>query len=163
MYLVLFIFWIVLNANITLEIILFGLVFATALFWFLCRYMDYSWKKELNLLKKIPAIIHYGIVLVFEIVKANFATIRLILTSKNEIEPALVEFKAPLKTPEGKAFLANAITLTPGTITVSLEGDTYLVHCLDQELAEGMDSSVFVEKLAKLEGSQKAGKGGRRG
>lgn len=32
--------------------------------------------------------------------------------------------------------LANSITLTPGTITVSLEDDEYVVHCLDKELAE---------------------------
>jgi len=62
-----------------------------------------------------------------------------------------VSFHSDMKTPTGKTFLANAITLTPGTITVTLEGSEYVVHCLDQSLAEGMDDSVFVEMLSKLE------------
>ena len=47
--------------------------------------------------------------------------------------------------------LANSITLTPGTITVSLEGDTYCVHCLDKSMAEGIESSIFVQKLHRIE------------
>ena len=46
---------------------------------------------------------------------------------------------------------ANSITLTPGTITVSLSDDEYVVHCLDKELAQGIDSSVFVELLKRIE------------
>ena len=56
-----------------------------------------------------------------------------------------------MKTSVGKAFLANEITLTPGTITVLLEDSEYVVHCLDESLAEGMDDSVFVELLTELE------------
>ena len=50
--------------------------------------------------------------------------------------------------------LANSITLTPGTITVSLEDDTLLVHCLDKTLSEGMEDSEFVKMLEKLEGEE---------
>ena len=50
--------------------------------------------------------------------------------------------------------LANSITLTPGTITVSLEGNDFYVHCLDKEFAEGIDSSAFVELLQKMEAVQ---------
>ena len=47
--------------------------------------------------------------------------------------------------------LANSITLTPGTITVSVEDDRFCVHCLDKELAEGMEDSVFVKLLEEME------------
>ena len=47
--------------------------------------------------------------------------------------------------------LANSITLTPGTITVNLEGNEFYVHCLDKEFAEGMEQSIFVELLEKME------------
>ncbi len=52
-------------------------------------------------------------------------------------KPALVRFKTDLKTKQARVVLANSITLTPGTITVTLEEDEYVVHCLDKELAEG--------------------------
>ena len=47
--------------------------------------------------------------------------------------------------------LANSITLTPGTITIKLEGSELVVHALDVELVEGIDESVFVKMLRKME------------
>lgn len=151
MFLLYFLLWIIFNGAFTLEICVFGLVIAGAIFWFTCKFMDYSVEKERQNLKKIPKFFHYVYVLVKEIVKANVAVIHLILSEKEEVEPVLVSFRSHMKTPSGRAFLANAITLTPGTITVSLEEDEYTVHCLDESLAEGMDDSVFVKLLNELE------------
>lgn len=155
MYLLYFILWVIFNGRMTLEICLFGIVIAGAVFAFTCKFMDYSIEKEKHILKKSVQMLHYICVLVVEIVKANFAVIHLILSEKEEIEPALVSFEAKMKTTTGKAFLANAITLTPGTITVSLEDSRYLVHCLDESMAEGMDDSVFVDLLEKMEREEK--------
>lgn len=77
--------------------------------------------------------------------------IPMILSEREEIEPALIRFQSNLKTPAARAFLANAITLTPGTITVHLQGAEYVVHCLDESLADGIDDSVFVKLLSELE------------
>lgn len=151
MYALYFILWVIFNGQFTLEICLFGLVIAGAVFWFTCKFMDYSIEKEKRNLKKIPKFFHYVIVLVKEIVKANLSVIHLILSEEEEVEPALVTFHSNMKTPAGRALLANAITLTPGTITVSLEDSDYTVHCLDESLAAGMDQSVFVKLLTELE------------
>jgi multicomponent Na+:H+ antiporter subunit E len=75
----------------------------------------------------------------------------MILSEKEELEPVLVHFHSDMKTPTGRAFLANAITLTPGTITVQLEDADYVVHCLDESLADGLDDSIFVKLLTELE------------
>ena len=96
-------------------------------------------------------VLQYVFVLIKEIIKANFAVIRMITSSRYEIEPAVVRFKTNLKTTPARILLANSITLTPGTITVLQEGDEYMVHCLDKSLAEGIDSSVFVSMLEKME------------
>lgn len=56
-----------------------------------------------------------------------------------------------------KVILANSITLTPGTITVSVEGDVFCVHCLDKELAEGIENSVFVQLLERMEALKRHG------
>ena len=151
MYLLYFLLWIIFNGNITLEICLFGLVIAAAIFAFTCKFIDYSIEKEKHNLKKVFLFFRYVGVLVMEIVKANFAVIHMILSEGEETEPALVSFTSDMKTPSGKALLANAITLTPGTITVALEDSEYVVHCLDKELAAGMDNSVFVKLIEQLE------------
>lgn len=151
MYLVYFILWIIFNGKITLEICIFGLVIAALVFAFTCKFMDYSIAKEKKVVQRYLRFLKYVVVLVKEIMKANFSVIHMILSEREELEPALVSFKSDMKSPTGRAFLANAITLTPGTITVTLEDSEYLVHCLDKSLAVGMDDSVFVEMLSELE------------
>ena len=161
MYFLYFLLWIIFNGNFTLEICIFGLVTAGLMLAFTCRFMDYSLRKELGIYRKAFLFCRYVYVLVKEIVKANFGVIHLILTQKEEIEPALVTFRSELKTAPAQAFLANAITLTPGTITVSLEDSEYTVHCLDESMAEGMKDSIFVEYIRKLE-EQEGNKFGNR-
>lgn len=151
MYLLYFLLWVIFNGNFTLEICIFGIVIAGAIFAFTCKFMDYSVAKEMQNMRKVFKFCRYACVLVMEIVKANFAVIHMILSEREEIEPALVSFHSNMETSVGKALLANAITLTPGTITVSLEDSEYVVHCLDEDLAVGMADSVFVKLISELE------------
>lgn len=146
-----FLLWVIFNGNLTLEICIFGIVIAVAMFAFVCKFMDYSLKKEILTYKKAFLFIGYVCLLVKEIVKANIVMIRIILNQREEIEPVLATFHTNLKTATGKAFLANAITLTPGTITVSLEDDQFTIHCLDESLAAGENDNVFAKHLRKLE------------
>ncbi len=151
MFVLFFLIWIIFNGNITTEIVIFALVIAAAVFAFICKFMDYSLKKEFLLYKKILAFIGYVVILVVEIIKANIAVIHMIVTHKEIVEPVIVKFKVGLKSETAKVILANSITLTPGTITVSLEEDEFVVHCLDKNFAEGMEDSLFVKLLQKME------------
>lgn len=151
MYIVFFLIWIIFNGQFTLEIAAFGVVISGFIYWFICRFLNYNPKTDLILGKKLFQMLYYVFILVKEIIKANFAVIKMIMSSKYEIEPAVVRFKTDLKTSFARILLANSITLTPGTITVSLENDEYVVHCLDKSLAEGINSSIFVTLLRKLE------------
>lgn len=151
MYVLFFLLWIIFNGRVTAEIVIFGLVISAALYWFICRFMDYSPKREMRYLKKGGLLIQYLYHLVKEIVIANFATMKLICSSNKVVEPVLVEFDTHFKTDTSRFLLANSITLTPGTITVAINGDRFVVHCLDKTLAEGMDASIFVKLLEKIE------------
>ena len=151
MYLIFFLIWIIFNGQFTLEIAAFGVVSAGLVYWFICKFLNYSPKTDIALAKKLFEVLHYIFVLIVEIMKANFAVVKMIMSSKYEIEPVVVKFKTNLKTRPGRILLANSITLTPGTITVSLSDDEYVVHCLDKSLAQGIDSSIFVELLEKME------------
>ena len=151
MYLMYFLLWVIFNGRVTLEICLFGLAIAGVLLAFSCKFADYSLAKELRVYKNIFLFLKYCRLLVTEIVKANLNANRMILTQREEIEPALVSFHTELESQAGKAMLANAITLTPGTITVTLEGSEYTVHCLDESMAEGIQDSEFVKYIRKFE------------
>ena len=151
MFLLYFLLWVIFNGRVTLEICLLGLVIAGALLAFSCRFMEYSLARERKVYRSIFLFPRYCRLLVTEIVKANVSAMRMILTQREEIEPALVSFCTDLKSQAGKALLANTITLTPGTITVTLEGAEYTVHCLDESMAEGIQESAFVAYIRKFE------------
>ena len=146
-----FLVWVAFNGRLTLEIALFGAAVAGAVFAFICRFMDYSWKKELRFYKRLPLFCQYGYRLTREIVLANLTVSRMILTRKEQVEPVLVRVHTDLKTETARVMLANAITLTPGTITVAMTDKDLLVHCLDKSLSEGMEVSGIVRLLQKLE------------
>ncbi len=151
MYFAFLILWIIFNGRLTLEILLVGMVLCTVLFAFCCRFMQYSVEKDLRLLRRLPMAVHYVAVLIVEILKANWQVLFFIMTPKYQVEPQIVHFTSHLKTELARVILANSITLTPGTITIGLEGSDYYVHCLDKNFAEGIEDSIFVELLEKME------------
>lgn len=151
MFAVFLVLWMIFNGRITLEILLVGVFLSAALFAFCCRFMDYSIKNDLRIYRLMPMAIQYVVVLIIEILKANRQVLFFILTPRYQVEPQLVHFTSGLRSEFARVVLANSITLTPGTITVGMEGNEFYVHCLDREFAEGMESSVFVKLLEKME------------
>ncbi|MBQ0071402.1 MAG: Na+/H+ antiporter subunit E [Spirochaetales bacterium] len=151
MFLLFLLFWIILNSRLTMEILVFGIAISAVMFLFICRFMGYSIKKEMMLGKSTLFLLRYLTVLLVEIVKANYAVVKLAFSPVYQPEPEIVIFKTHLKTSIARTLLANSITLTPGTVTVSVIGDEYTVHCFDKELAVGIEDNIFVKMLEKFE------------
>lgn len=63
--------------------------------------------------------IEFFVVLVVEIIKAILDTS--ICCLKGDVDPVVVKIKPDLERPVSLAILSNTITLTPGTITVSMD------------------------------------------
>ena len=155
MFIIFFLLWSVFNERLTLEIALLGLGISAVLYLFIVKFMDYSPKKEWAAVKKIPKALKYGLTLLSEIVKANVGVMHFILSPRYEVEPQLVYFKTKLKKDVERVVLANSITLTPGTITVSMEDNLICVHCLDKSLADGLEDSDFEKQLMEMEAMDK--------
>lgn len=142
MFIVLFVLWLILNGRITLEIAIFGAVICGALYLFLYKFMEYSPKRELVIVRCTGKILKYVVFLVVEVIKAALAVSKLVLEFDREPEPVLVRFKTGIRTQTGQTVLANSITLTPGTITADLEEGNYIVHSLDREYAVGIHDGL---------------------
>ena len=65
-----------------------------------------------------------------EIFVANVAVAKIILDPKMPISPRMVVFHGSQETDLGKVLYANSITLTPGTITTGVEGQSFQIHAL---------------------------------
>ena len=151
MYILLLLFWIILNGKITAEILIFGVVLSAAVFWFMCKYLEYSPKYEIFVAKNLPWILLYFFVLIIEIFKAAITVYKRVYSRKIEIQPQMVFFDVDIKSEFLRFVLANSITITPGTITVDVDDNHFCVHALDYTIAEGVEDSVFIKLLKKME------------
>ena len=91
--------------------------------------------------------------LAWEIVKANWDVARVILSPKMPITPKVLHIKATQVTELGHVFYANSITLTPGTITLSLENGAMDVHSLTPIAEEGLLSGEMDRRVHAVEGA----------
>jgi multicomponent Na+:H+ antiporter subunit E len=92
--------------------------------------------------------------LTWEIIKANFHLVYLVFHPRMNdlIDPQIVIFKTNLKSDIAITTLANSITLTPGTITVTADNEgVFRVHAIDREMAEGLPGTML-EKVAHIFG-----------
>ena len=152
MFLLLLAFWVLLNGRITAEIMILGVLICGVIYGWCCKVLGLNWRRELDLARRIPGMIKYLLVLVWEVIKAALQVMVLTLSpDAKEVEPRLVYFKSPVRSDIGKVILSNSITLTPGTITCGVGEDLFCVHALDGKFAGGMDESVFVTEIRKLE------------
>ena len=84
---------------------------------------------------RLPQFLIYWVWLVAEIFKANRQVIKAILSAYLTIDPALVKVKTQCESDLAKTVFANSITLTPGTVSVEVEGNKILVHALYEDAA----------------------------
>ena len=94
--------------------------------------------------------VRYAPWLVSQIVVANVDVARRILNPKMPIEPALIQVKVTQQGDLGRVIYANSITLTPGTVSVDLEGDTITVHALTTEAAESLGNGQMDGRVTHL-------------
>lgn len=73
-----------------------------------------------------------------EIVVANLQVARLVLDPRLPIDPVVVRLRAPFSTDLALTTLGNSITLTPGTVTLDVEGSELTVHALTRAGVEAL-------------------------
>lgn len=144
----LFLFWIFLSGH--LEPLLLGLGMASvALTVFLSRRMNIIDHESypLHLSLKFPGFFLY---LFREIVKANIDVVTRILSWRREapISPQMIEIPQSQETDLGAVIYANSITLTPGTVTISLSKDSLTVHALSKEAAEELATGAMSKEIS---------------
>jgi len=76
---------------------------------------------------------YYLIIFLWECIKANIDVALRVLNPDLPINPGIVKVKTRLKSDTGLTFLANSITLTPGTLCVDIDRDKgfLYIHWID--------------------------------
>ena len=86
----------------------------------------------------------YLFIFLWECVKANLDVAYRVLHPGLPVKPGIVKARTSLITDVGKTFLANSITMTPGTITVDIVGDYFYIHWIN---VRSKDPEVYTHQL----------------
>lgn len=152
LFVFLLLFFIILNGRITWEIALVGVILCALADVLACKVLGWNTEKSKKLLRLIPAGVGYMLLVLREIIKANFDVIRIILSPDlKEMKPALFTFDSHLKSDLARTVLADSITITPGTYTVRTEGEKLTVHRLGDGFGFGDMELCFNKSLYEIE------------
>ena len=86
-----------------------------------------------------------------ELVKSNVEVARIVLSPRMIISPTIVNLQALPKGRVSQAILGNAITLTPGTVTIDDYEGQLMVHCLTRDGARELQAGEMNRRAAALE------------
>lgn len=86
--------------------------------------------------------------LVVRIAVSSAQVASIVCRPRMPLDPGMARLRTQLASPMARAFLANSITLIPGTMTVSLDGDELTVHVLFPEAADDLASGRMQTMIA---------------
>lgn len=146
-----FVFWILLSGEFNFILILSG-VFSSLL----VSYMSHdllTGKGDIKLgLARTIRFTRYLPWILWQIVLANLDLVYRTLHPKMPISPRIISFKNDFKTDLGMVILANSITLTPGTVTINVTEDEFIVHTIAEEAAQSLISGEMQARVKRIEG-----------
>ncbi|MDF1521689.1 MAG: Na+/H+ antiporter subunit E [Trueperaceae bacterium] len=76
--------------------------------------------------------------------------LRVVIDPRLPIDPEVVTQTVAFDDEAARVVYANAITVTPGTLTVDADGDTFVVHCLDAAFADEVRGGALARDVARL-------------
>lgn len=146
-------FWIVLSGFLTFIHITLGILSVGSV-----MYVNYKLKvhrffdddmDDLSELRFGRAFIYF-FWMVLQVLLAGFHVLIVITRPKMPISTTMIQFRADLPSAHAKMILGNSITLTPGTLTVDIDGDLFTVHALDTKSYESIVSDEMPRQVLKL-------------
>jgi multicomponent Na+:H+ antiporter subunit E len=99
-----------------------------------------------------PRAILYAPWLLWQIIRSNLDVARRILHPGLPIQPHIIRLTSGQRTDLGRVIYANSITLTPGTVTIAIEGNEITVHALTEEAARDLLEGEMDRRVCAVEG-----------
>jgi len=123
---------------------LFSVILTVALMWRIdIPKSTISWR----FIYRFPLYLFW---LAYQAVKESTIVAIQIWRIKPNIQPQFVEVKSVQKTDLGFTILSNSITLTPGTVSISIDKNKALSHALMDMGAAGLNEGDMDKKIARL-------------
>ncbi|MES9990997.1 MAG: Na+/H+ antiporter subunit E [Candidatus Thiodiazotropha sp.] len=142
LFFLIFLLWLMLTASLETAEVLIGLAVAAVVTLASRPHLPVFAGLRLTPGAILPFLSYLGIFLI-ALIRANFDMARRVLSPSLPLCPGVVEVRTQLKSSLGRLILANSITLTPGTLTVDIRGDSILVHWVDIPPGSDIESATL--------------------
>ncbi len=106
-------------------------------------------------IKPLFFVVAYVFIFIWQLILANIDVAKRVLSPRLPISPGIVKVKTKLKSPLAKMMLTSSITLTPGTLSLDVQGEDIFIHWIDVkgkdvETATNAIVSVFENGLKEV-------------
>lgn len=108
--------------------------------------LETSGAAQLRFLRLVP----YAGWLMWQMLLSAIYVARVVIRPEQHLDPQLVEFKSAQPTLFSGVILANSITLTPGTLTIDLQENRFVVHALTSKTARDVLDGDMARRVARL-------------
>ncbi len=144
----LFLFWLAITGSTQPADLAIGAALCVLLGWWSSAFL---WPEDAPVLtaRQTGRFLIYLLHLVVSIVQAAIQVAEVVLDPRMPIQPVLISHRTSFKRDISRIAFANSITLTPGTLTVDIDGDTFLVHCLAERFADEIASGELERRISR--------------
>jgi multicomponent Na+:H+ antiporter subunit E len=127
MFATLLLFWIMLMGSLTADTLIIGVLASLSIALLFRNGLSFFTEFRATPEAFVAGFLYYGYFFK-ELIKSNLRMAAIIISPSLPIKPGIVKVRTRLKSRMGRLMLANSITLTPGTLTVELDGEDIYVH-----------------------------------
>lgn len=147
--LIMFAFWIILSGEFSPLLLGSGVV-ASLLVAYLSHDLLIGQVDVGKKVRDMGRFLKYLPWLFWQIILANLDLVYRVLHPRMPIDPGFITFKNDFETEIGMTTLANSITLTPGTVTVDVNDQEFIVHAIARGPAEGLLAGEMMNRVKRI-------------
>lgn len=137
--------WLGLSGQLNLLMLSLGLA-STLLIVYIAHRMD-TIDQERYPAHMTILLLRFWLFLAHEVIVANIDVIKRILKPGKNISPQFFNLPLTKKADLSRVIYANAITMTPGTVSVNVNKDSITVHSLSVEAAKDLRSGRMADAV----------------
>lgn len=132
LFLTLMLFWLMLSGRLDTDVLIIGSLISLAIALLYRNGLSFFTEFRFTPAAIMAGFRYYGYFFK-ELFKSNIRLAAIVLSPSLPVKPGIVKVRTRLKTRMGRLMLANSITLTPGTLSVDLDGEWLYVHWVKME------------------------------
>ncbi|MDF1542202.1 MAG: Na+/H+ antiporter subunit E [Anaerosomatales bacterium] len=145
----LFAFWLILTGSLGLLDLALGVVVSLFLGAWAARFL---WPADAPALtpRQAGRFLLYIPRLLTSVVMAALQVAEVVLDPRMPVDPVVISHRTSFTRDISRVAYANSITLTPGTLAVDIDSDTFYVHCLAEHFATDIATGDLERRVLRV-------------